>query len=204
MVAPRPLFPEDQEPPALHARAVDNLAFIRETMERAGSFTAISGWGTVAAGVTALIAALIAAKQTAIEGWIAVWTVEAMLSIAIVSFAIGRKAHIAGVPMLSGPGRKCLLGFLPSACVALALTGALYRGGLSGAVPGTWLLLYGAGVVTGGAFSIRLLPVMGFCFMAAGTVALFIPSGAADYFMAAGFGGLHIAFGAVIARRYGG
>lgn len=188
----------------MHARAVDNLAFIRETMERAGSFTAVSGWGTVAAGVTALIAAVVAARLPTIEAWIAVWTTEALLSIAIVSLAIRRKAYAAGVPMLSGPGRKCLLGFLPPACVALVLTAALYRDGLPGAVPALWLMLYGTGVVTGGSFSIRLLPMMGLCFMAVGAAALFAPAGWSDWFMAAGFGGLHITFGGVIARRYGG
>jgi hypothetical protein len=87
--------------------------------------------------------------------------------------------------------------------VAILLTIALARLGLTHLMAGVWLLLYGAGVVTGGAFSIPLLPAMGSSFLAIGTLALFIPA-RSDAFMALGFGGLHILFGALIARKHGG
>jgi hypothetical protein len=88
-------------------------------------------------------------------------------------------------------------------CGAL-LTAVFYRMGTMEAAPGMWLLLYGAGIVTGGTFSVKIVPVMGVCFMATGAVALFSPSSWGDAFMAFGFGGLHILFGIIIARRYGG
>jgi len=59
-------------------------------------------------------------------------------------------------------------------------------------------------VVTGGAFSVRIVPAMGFAFMALGTVALLGPMIWSDWLLMAGFGGLHVLFGAIIGARYGG
>lgn len=200
VVEPRPA----EEPPALHARAMDNLRFIRETMERASSFTAVSGWGQVAIGLTALCAAPVAARQASIKGWLVTWIAEAVLSLLISGWAMSRKARAAEMPLLSGPGRKVALSLSPPIMVGALLTVVLYRAGLVSVIPGMWLLLYGTGVVAGGAFSVRIVPVMGICFMLVGAIALFCPAAWGDYFMAAGFGGLHIIFGAIIARRHGG
>jgi hypothetical protein len=193
-----------EEPPALHERAMDNLRFIRETMERASSFTAVSGWGQVAIGVTAAGAALVASEQATKQAWLVVWIVEAVLSLLISVAAMTRKAHAAGTPLLSGPGRKVAFSLSPSLVVGALLTVVLYRAGLTGAIPGVWLLLYGTGVVTGGMFSVGIVPVMGLCFMFVGAVALFCSPSWGNYFLAAGFGGLHIIFGIIIARRHGG
>ncbi|HYL21304.1 MAG TPA: hypothetical protein VEU74_06070 [Gemmatimonadales bacterium] len=191
-------------PQPLHDRALDNLRFIRQTMERAGSFTAVPGWGQVAVGATALVAAVLAARQPTPELWLAVWLGEALVALTIGGAAMVRKAYAVHDPILSGPGRRFGLSFLPPMVVGGLLTVALYRAGLWQALPGTWLLLYGTGFVTGGAFSVRIVPVMGVCFMVAGAAALFGPAGWGNWLMAAGFGGLHIAFGGIIARRYGG
>jgi hypothetical protein len=192
------------EPPALHARAMDNLAFIRDTMEAAGSFTAVSGWGMVAVGVIATIAATIASAQHSPLRAIYVWMAAAVLAPCVMLWAIVRKARRAHVPILSGPGRKFILSFSPPMVVGALLTIVLYRGGLMESIPGMWLLLYGTGVVAGGAFSVRIVPVMGICFMLAGMSALVTPVNWNDWIMAAAFGGLHIAFGIPIARRHGG
>ncbi len=191
-------------PHPLRDQALDNLRFIRQTMERAGSFTAVPGWGQVAVGVTALAAALVAARQTSVELWLATWLGEAVVALAIGGSTMVRKAYAVNDPILSGPGRRFGLSVLPPMVVGGLLTIALYRAGLWRALPGTWLLLYGAGFVTGGAFSVRIVPVMGLCFMFVGSVALFTPAAWGTWCMAAGFGGLHIVFGAIIARRYGG
>jgi len=191
-------------PHPLRDQALDNLRFIRQTMERAGSFTAVPGWGQVAVGVTALAAALVAARQTSVELWLATWLGEAVVALAIGGSTMVRKAYAVNDPILSGPGRRFGLSVLQPMVVGGLLTIALYRAGLWRALPGTWLLLYGAGFVTGGAFSVRIVPVMGLCFMFAGSVALFTPAAWGTWCMAAGFGGLHIVFGAIIARRYGG
>ena len=192
------------EPPALHARAMDNLAFIRDTMEAAGSFTAVSGWGMVAVGFIATIAAMIASAQNSPLESIYVWMAAAVLAPCVAVWAIVRKARRAHMPLLSGPGRKFILSFSPSMLVGALLTIVLYRGGLTNTIPGMWLLLYGTGVVAGGAFSVRIVPVMGICFMLAGMLALFTPVAWNDWIMAVAFGGLHIAFGVAIARRHGG
>jgi len=190
--------------PALHDRAMDNLRFIRETMERAGAFTAVPGWGQVGVGVTAVAAAALAAHQTNPALWLAVWLGEAAVALGVGGWALARKAHAVNDPLLSGPGRRFGLSFLPPMAAGGLLTIALYRAGASQALPATWLLLYGAGVTTAGAFSVRVVPVMGLCFMLVGTLALFGPPEWGNVWMATGFGGVHIVFGAIIARRHGG
>ena len=193
-----------EEPPALHDRAMDNLRFIRETMERASSFTAVPGWGGVLMGATALAASFIASQQTSRNLWLATWVVEALLAVIIGGWAMDRKARRVETPLLSGPGRKFALSYSPPIMVGVLLTLVLVRAGMLNALPGMWLLLYGTGVVTGGAFSVKIVPVMGLCFMLLGAVALFAPAAWGNYLMAAGFGGLHLIFGFIIARRHGG
>ena len=192
------------EPPALHARAMDNLQFIRETMERAGAFTAVSGWGMVAVGVSAIGAAALAASRSSATEWLAIWLCEAMLSVLISGWAITRKARTARIPVLSGPGRKFAMSFSPPILVGAVLTAVIYNAGLVGVLPGLWLMLYGTGVITGGAFSVPIVPVMGLCFIAAGIVAVAVPFVWTNVILALAFGGLHIAFGIPIARRHGG
>ncbi len=196
--------PDLDEPPALHERAMDNLRYIRETMERASAFTAISGWGNVAIGLTALAAAFLASRQTVFKSWLAFWITEAMVSLLIAGWSMDRKARALHMPLLSGPGRKVAFSLSPPIIAGGLLTIVLYRTGLTNSIPGVWLLLYGTGVVTGGMFSVPVVPIMGLCFMGLGAAALFAPAAFADWFMAAGFGGLHIIFGVIVARRYGG
>jgi len=191
-------------PDALQDRAMDNLRFIRETMERAGAFTAIPGRATALIGVSALAAAVLAAAQPGFSRWLGVWLAEAALALALGGWALGRKAATAGVPLSTGPGRRFALAFAPPMVAGGLLTFALARGGLHAAIPGTWLLLYGTGVVAAGAFSVRVVPLLGVSFIMLGAVALLGPAGWGNALLAAGFGGLHLAFGLVIARKYGG
>lgn len=191
-------------PQPLHDRAIDNLRFIRDTMERAGSFTAVPGWGQVAIGITALGAAALAARQPGVLPWMVVWLAEALLAIAIAGWAMGRKARAGHTPLLSTPARRFALAFLPPLVAGGMLTVALYFTGGARLIPGTWLVLYGTGVMAGGALSVPIVPLMGLAFVATGAMALFGPAGWSDACLAAGFGGLHIVFGLIIARRYGG
>jgi hypothetical protein len=200
---PRPLRRLHSRSRPMPQRALDDLRYIRETMERSSAFTATSGWGQVLMGLTALLAAALAAQQKTPNAWLLVWLAEAVVAVTIAFIAMYRKARRAGLPLTSGPCRKFALGFLPCVVVAMLLTVAFSRLGLTALMPALWLLLYGAGVITGGAFSIPLLPAMGTSFLLAGGLALFFPAWG-DILMAIGFGGLHILFGAGIASRHGG
>ena len=193
-----------REPIPIDARAADYLKYIRETMERAGEFTAVPGWGGVAMGMTALAAAWRATRQTTPRAWLAVWLAEVFVAVAIAAPAAATKARRANSSLFTGPGRKFVLSFAPPIFVGGLLTYALYQSGGTSYLPGIWLLLYGTAIVTGGAFSVRVVPIMGLWLMALGTAALFAPASWGNVFMAAGFGLLQIAFGAWIALRYGG
>jgi len=184
-----------------HASA--NLQYIRETMERAGSFTAVPGWGGVLMGISALAAAIFAARMPTREAWFDVWMGEAVLAFVVGCCALIRKAETARV-FLKGPGRVFALSLCPAMLAAIALTTVLYQYGIFSLMPGMWLLLYGVAVVAGGTNSVRLVPLMGVCFMVLGVVALALGEEWANLLMGMGFGVLHIVFGGVIARRYGG
>lgn len=201
MTAPRPL----------RDRALDNLQFIRSTMERAGSFTAVSGWGMVLIGITALAAAVHggAIVVTTSYGphethWLRTWLFEAAIAGCIGGCAMALKAKRAGDTLTHGPARRFGLSVLPPFVAGALITYGLYDAGQLARLPAVWLLCYGAGIVTGGAFSMRIVPILGMCFMALGAAALLAPAEWGTWFLAAGFGGLHIIFGLIIARRYGG
>ncbi|HEX5962477.1 MAG TPA: hypothetical protein VFY42_02030 [Gemmatimonadales bacterium] len=204
MGIPRPTPTDQVFAPALHARAMDNLSFIRSTMERATAFTAVPGWGGVAMGLIALGATALANTRTDRAEWLAVWLVASAVALTVGGCSMAAKARRAGTSVFSYSGRRFLLSYMPPIAVGGLLTLVLVRAGLYSALPGTWLLLYGTGVVTGGAFSVRVVPIMGLCFMALGAVALLAPAAWGGWLMALGFGGLHIVFGLIIARRYGG
>ncbi len=183
---------------------MEDLRFIRETMENAASFTAVPGWGGVAMGVTALATACVAPRPSSARAWLITWLVAALCAFALGALAIYWKARRAGTPILTRPGRKFLLSLFPPLLAGAVNSLAIYGTGLGRLLPCIWLLLYGVGVISAGTFSVRVVPVMGLCFMLAGVAALFCPTAWANAVMAAGFGGIHILFGTIIARRYGG
>jgi hypothetical protein len=147
---------------------------------------------------------MVAAGRATPEGWLGVWTAEAVIAAGIGAWAMNRKARRVGLPVFSGNGRKVLLGFTPPALAGIVLTLALWQADAIGLIPGSWLLLYGVAVVAGGTFSVRVVPLMGVCFMVLGTLSLFLIPDAGNAMMALGFGGLHMVFGILIARGHGG
>jgi hypothetical protein len=196
--------PSVRPPIAIHDRALENLTYIRSTMERAGSFTAIPGWGGVGMGVTALAASLLASRQISAENWLLVWIAEGFLAAAIGVFSMWHKARRTGISLLSESGRKFALGFLPPLATGGLLTVPLFVSGNLKTLAASWLMCYGSAVAAGGAFSARVVPIMGLAFLGSGALALLAPAGWRDASLAFGFGGLHILFGLIIVRKYGG
>ncbi len=204
MVSERTFPPHTPETASLHVHAMNDLRFIRDTMERASAFTAVPGWGTVLMGISAILAAILTSSVNSPDIWLLIWISEAFLAVLIGSVFMNLKSRAANVSLFSSAGSKFILNLFVPILVGVPLTIVFYQQGLFDLLPGLWLLLYGAGIMTGGAFSVRVIPIMGFCFIVIGTAALFAPSGWGDLSLAAGFGGLNILFGFIIAWRHGG
>ncbi len=183
---------------------MDNLRYIRNTMESAGSFTAVPGVGGMVMGATACLAAFAAHFSRSPKAWLGIWAFELALAIAIGLAFSARKAIRNGSSLVSKPFRRFVLAMVPAVFSGALLTAVLYRSGQHPLIPAVWLLLYGVSVSSGGAFSVRAVPLMGSCFLAIGSVAALAPSTWGDALMALGFGGLHLVFGFVIAKDFGG
>jgi hypothetical protein len=192
------------EPPSLHGRAMDNLAFIRETMEKSAVFTSVPGYGGMLMGVTACFAAYIAHTRPTIREWLITWLLEACLAFAIGMLAMWQKSKLSKLPLISAPSKKFVMNSLPAMICGVVITLGLWRFGMFEIMIPIWLLLYGASVVTGGSFSVKAVPIMGWCFIAVGTIAFFVPNVYGNLLMAIGFGVLHIVFGFIIGRKFGG
>jgi hypothetical protein len=195
--------PVSYAPARMGDHAADNLRFIRDTMERAASFTAVPGLGGVLIGLTALAAGILATGRDASQQF-GIWCAEAVLAAVVAYVAVCRKSRRLKMSLQTRAARRALLSFMPPLGAGGVLTAALVRMGAFAILAPLWLLLYGAAVVTGGAFSVRIVPVMGLCFMLTGLCAAICPTAWGNAFLMFGFGALHIVFGAVIARRHGG
>lgn len=200
----RPSSELPSEPARLDSRAASDLRFIRETMESAGSFTAVPGLGGAAMGLVGLAAAATASLLPGPSAYLWVWIAAAGIALGIGGFSMARKARRAGSRFFSVAGRRFVLGLVPPLAAAAILTIVLWSRADWSAIPGSWLLLYGAGVVSAGAFSVRPVPVMGGAFMALGSLTFLAPPDWANALLGLGFGGLHLLFGIQIARRHGG
>jgi hypothetical protein len=189
---------------ALEDHALDQLTFIRTTMQRATAFTAIPGWGGVVMGAIALTSAAVARRQVSNESWLAVWLVTALLAVLIGVSALILKARRLGFSLRSESGRKFVIGFTPPILAVTALSWPLFQAGMLQTLAAAWLLSYGCAVAAGGTYSEKIVPAMGLAFLILGGLTLLVPAAWRDLMLGAGFGGLHIIFGFIIARKYGG
>ncbi len=195
---------EINQPVNIGDRAIDNLKYIRETMERSAIFTSVPGYGGIFMGATAIAAAVIANFQPTIRDWLMVWLVEAFLAAGIGFFAMWQKSKVTKTSLFSAPAKKFAMSFLPTIVCAIFITLGLWRFGHFEVIIPVWILLYGASVVCGGANSVKIVPIAGWCFVALGAIAFFLPAGFGNVLMGASFGVLHIIFGAIVAWKYGG
>lgn len=194
----------DGEVTSLGDQAAENLRFIRHAMERSATFSAVPGAGGALMGIVGLIAAAIASQQPTPARWLAVWLGAAVTAVVIGTVAMHRKAARSGPPLAGASARRFALSLTAPLVAGAALTLGLWTHGAWSVMPATWLLLYGTGLVTGGAFSVAPLQPLGVCFMASGALALFTPDAWADVWLGFGFGVLQVAFGIHIARAHGG
>jgi len=199
---PEPL--QAAAPTPIESKAARDLEYIRNAMERATEFTAVPGWGGVGMGVVAGMAGAADAAWGSEVWWGWYWLAAAPVAIVVGTISMVWKARSLGVSLTGAAGRRFTFGLLPPLAAGAVLTGGLLWSDYPDFLPGVWLLLYGTGIVTGGMNSVRVVPVMGACFMLLGAVALLAPVTAARTLLIIGFGGLHIIFGWWILRRYGG
>ena len=200
----RPLPPFDERPESLGDRAASDLRFIRSTMERSGRFTAVPGWGGVFMGAVGLLAASVSSFTTTPDAWILTWLMAAGVAISGGGLALGRKATQQDQPLGRGHGRMFVLGLCPPILAGAVLTIVLHRAELTHLLPSVWLLLYGAAVLAGGAYSVLTVSLTGVVFMLLGIVAAFAPATWGTPLLAVGFGGVHCVSGILIARSHGG
>lgn len=199
-----PRLPSSRPPAALADHAADQLAFIRDTMVRAGRFTAVSGKGMIATGCVGTVAALAAPRTSSAAQWLGVWLVAAVAAVAVSLLAVARKAKRSGQSLNAGPARTFALAFAPPLVAGALLTGACIVVDVWNLLPGTWLVCYGAAVVSGGAFSVRAVPALGTVLVVLGAAALFLPVFTHAWLLGAGFGLSHLVFGIFITRYHGG
>ncbi len=192
-----------EQPPTLHGRAMDNLEYIRGAIESSTEFTAVPGYGGALMGLTAIGATIIAGNQGNVRGWLITWLVEAFLAILIGLITMWQKSRLVKVSLNSKPAKKFIIGFLPPVLAGIVVTLLLASNGHFTELPTAWLVIYGAAVITGGAYSVRIVPVMGWCFLFLGAISAFLPQ-FGNVFMGIGFGAFHLVFGLLIARKYGG
>ena len=187
----------------LQEQAADSLAFIRATMARSVAFTAVPGRGGIVMGAVGFAAAAAASGVSDPRVWLEIWISAAVVAGAAGVAAMHLKSQRHRVPLWSASGRRFAQGFVPSLAAGGLLTVALARAGAFDLLPGIWLLLYGAGVLAGATASVPVLTWLGGALMTLGAAAT-LSGRFGNLWLAAGFGGLHIIFGFIIARKHGG
>lgn len=192
------------EPTPISSSAAENLRYIRSTIEAAHTFTTVPGKGCIALGIAALAAAGLESVPALAAYWLPIWLTAAVISCAVALFFMEAKARRQGLSLRRTVAVRFFLTLVPAFVAGAVLTAALHGVVGRDVIAGIWLLLYGVGIASCGAFSIYVVLIAGFAFMGLGTVTLAAPPAWAPAMLALGFGGVHLALGAIIARDHGG
>jgi hypothetical protein len=191
-------------PTPIDSGAVENLRYIRSTIEAAHTFTTVPGKGCIAMGITALAAVAIESIPPLAVHWLAVWVGAAIVACGSALWFMEQKARAQGLSLRRAVAKRFFMTLAPAFIAGAILTTALAGQVDRELVTGMWLLLYGAGLAACGLFAIPAVFTAGLAFMALGTATLWLPPGSAHIVLALGFGGIHLALGTTIVRHHGG
>jgi len=175
----------------LDSHAAATLRYIRASMESA-SLLAVPGSSGIASGTVGLLATVVSSIPALRPYWLIVWLIAAVV------------AAFAGGALLfrQPPIRRFAIALLPSLFAGAVMTAVLWTSGNLRAIPGTWLLLYGCGLIAASTATARTIGLLGGAFVAVGLLALVLPDTWQMAMLGAGFGGLHLVFG-YLTRRAG-
>jgi hypothetical protein len=199
-----PKRPRPVEPISIDSGALENLRYIRSTIEAAHTFTTVPGKGCIAMGLTALIAVGIESLPQMTPHWLGVWVGAAIVACGSALWFMEQKARAQGLSLRRAVARRFFMTLAPAFLAGAILTAALAGQVDREIITGMWLLLYGTGLAACGLFAIQAVFTAGLAFMALGTATLWLPPGSAHIVLALGFGGIHLALGTTIVRHHGG
>lgn len=183
----------------LDSHAMATLRYIRESMDAAGG-VAVPGSAGIAMGIVGLAATAMSLIPNFASHWFAIWLVAAAIAALAGALLMTRSASMVSFVGTGKPGRKLLLGLMPSLFAGAVMTAVLWKANYLGAAPGIWLLLYGCALISAGVVTKVIVRWMGGCFVALGMLALVTPQEVQIPLLGLGFGGMHILFGVLIAR----
>lgn len=195
--------------------ARDHLRVIRQTMERSTQYSTLSGWSGILIGIVAIVGvyltrSMLGGQPVAIQtvrdaaprlGLL--WATALVLSVAIEFLYNKRRATRVGKRVVSRLGAHILLAALPAFLACGVLTAFFYEHNLLPYILGIWMLCYGLAICAVGLFSARPVTYLGSAFVVSGAITMLAPLTIHLYMMALTFGGFHIIYGIVMARRHG-
>jgi len=196
--------PRPPAPTPIDSGALENLRYIRSTIEAAHTFTTVPGKGCIAMGLTALAAVGLETLPQLQALWLSIWVGAAIVACSAALYFMEQKARAQGLSLRRAVARRFFMTLAPAFLAGAILTAALAGQVSREIITGMWLLLYGTGLAACGLFAIPAVFTAGLAFMGLGAATLWLPPGSAHVVLALGFGGIHLVLGATIVRHHGG